>query len=73
MRGRIFGLSGVTFVAMPLGVLAAGFLIQGFGVRLALVLQAACILAAALILSRLPALHALDHAAEADEIAVRQL
>ena len=67
MRGRVFGLSGVTFIAMPLGVLGAGFLIQGFGVRTVLGLQSAAVLVAALILAVTPALRAADSQSQSED------
>ncbi len=60
MRGRVFGLSGVTFIAMPLGVLGAGFLLQTTGIRPTLGLQAGTMFIAAGVLAFLPVLRDID-------------
>jgi MFS family permease len=60
MRGRVFGLSGVTFIAMPIGVLGAGLLIQGCGLRVMLTLQSIAVFAAAIALYLIPALKQID-------------
>ena len=60
MRGRVFGLSGVTFIAMPLGVLGAGFLLQTAGIRPTLGLQAGTMFIAAGVLAFLPVLRDID-------------
>jgi MFS family permease len=64
LRGRVFGLSGVTFIAMPIGVLGAGLLIQTSGLRVALTIQSVALLAAATALSLTPTLHNLAAATE---------
>ena len=68
LRGRVFGLSGVTFAAMPLGVLGAGFLIQGLGIVDAMALQFTTVLLGAFVLWLLPALRSLDAAAEVEKV-----
>ncbi len=70
MRGRVFGLGGVTMIAMPLGMLGSGFLLQGFGIRATLTLQASLILIAAVALALIPALRAVDTTRGKDEIDV---
>ena len=63
MRGRVFGLSGVTFIAMPLGVLGTGFLLQTIGIRSTLGLQAGAMLIAVGVLVLLPSLRAIESSA----------
>ncbi len=70
MRGRVFGLSGVTFIAMPLGVLGSGFLLQSAGLRSTLMLQAVAVLALAIALSFLPVLRAIEPVTSLEEAEV---
>ncbi|MGA7671114.1 MAG: MFS transporter [Nitrolancea sp.] len=66
MRGRVFGLSGMTFVAMPLGVLGSGFLLQTAGIRPTLSLQAGAMFITVATLALLPVLRDIDSPEPAD-------
>lgn len=64
MRGRVFGtITASAFVAMPLGVLVAGYLLDLAGLRPVLLAVGACYLLTTLTLLFNPALRAMDHPA----------
>jgi MFS family permease len=57
MRGRVFGLDTTIGVAgMPLGVMIAGFLIEGIGLRGTLLIQSAAFVSLGLALLMNPAM-----------------
>ena len=58
MRGRVFGaIQAGAWVAMPLGVLAGGFLIEGIGLRETFIITGALYLATTLTMIVNPAIH----------------
>ena len=58
MRGRVLGLmTTVTWVAMPLGHLLAGYLIEWLGLRFLLIAVAAAYVAVSLSILVVPAFH----------------
>ncbi len=61
MRGRVFGtMTAGAYLAVPLGMLLAGYLIQWTSVRTTLLLQAGCYLIITLSLLINPALREMD-------------
>lgn len=61
MRARVFGLDTTIGVAgMPLGVIVAGLLIEGFGLRFALAVHGIAFVCVALFTLGNPALHNLQ-------------
>ena len=61
MRGRVFGaITAGAYVAMPLGVLVAGYALELVGLRLSLLAVAGCYLATTLTLSVNPAIRGMD-------------
>ena len=70
MRGRLFGMiTAIAWVAMPAGMLVAGFLIEAAGLRTTLVLIAASFTAVTLGIVLNPTLHTLNANAEASTAA----
>ncbi len=68
MRGRVFGtLTASAFVAMPIGVLLAGFLLERLGVRWMLVTVGCCYLLVTLTLLINPALRDMEQVSSVDE------
>ena len=65
MRGRVFGtIQAGAWVAMPLGVLMAGFLTEEFGVQPLLVALGVIYVTATVLLGLAPALREMDRAAD---------
>lgn len=61
MRGRVFGaITAGAYVAMPLGVLVAGYALELVGLRLSLLAVAACYLATTLTLAANPGIREMD-------------
>lgn len=66
-RGRVFGtITAIAWVAMPLGMLASGYLLDRLGLRPTLALIAACYLTATVSMLFSAALHEMDRTAIAD-------
>lgn len=66
MRGRVFGaITAGAFVAMPLGVLLGGFLLEGIGVRATILGVATCYLAVTLGMLVIPAFQDMNAPADA--------
>jgi MFS family permease len=66
MRGRVFGVTqAAAWIAMPLGVLLAGPLVETFGLRATLLLAFACYVAVTISARFLPSLRGLDRPAAA--------
>jgi MFS family permease len=61
MRGRVFGVTqAAAWIAMPLGVLAAGYVVDAVGLRATLLSSGAAYLAVTLASRFSPALRGLD-------------
>ena len=66
LRGRVFGaITAIAWLAMPVGVLAGGLLLELFGVRATIAGIATCFVAATLSLLFLPALRGMDRRPDA--------
>ena len=74
MRGRVFGaVTAGVFLAMPAGVLVAGYAVEWAGLRPTLLALAACYLAATLSLAFSRALRGMDAPAPTTEVATHRL
>jgi MFS family permease len=61
MRGRVFGVvTAGAFLGMPLGVLVAGYLLEGIGIQTALLVVGGCYLLVTLLQAFNPALRGMD-------------
>lgn len=73
MRGRVFATySAIAMAAQPLGMLAAGNLIEGAGFRPTVLLFAACLQALALAMLFVPAFRELERPSKPIEVDLRQ-
>ena len=65
MRGRVFGaMQAGAWMAMPLGVLMGGYLIEQFGLPMTFLATSICYLATTVIMAFNPALHDMDRRPE---------
>jgi MFS family permease len=65
LRGRVFGtISAIAWVAMPLGMLAGGFLLDRLGLRLTISMIAACYVVATVSMLFSRTLHEMDRPGE---------
>jgi MFS family permease len=61
LRGRVFGaITAIAWLAIPLGMLIGGYLLDRFGLRVVLIGMAACYLAATVSMLFIPALREMD-------------
>ncbi|MGN6672716.1 MAG: MFS transporter [Thermomicrobiales bacterium] len=61
LRGRVFGLiTAIAYMAIPLGLLVTGFLLDRIGLRATVLLTACCYLATTLSMAIIPAFRDLD-------------
>jgi MFS family permease len=61
LRGRVFGLiTAIAYMAIPLGLLVTGYLLDRIGLRATVLLTACCYLATTLSMALIPAFRALD-------------
>jgi MFS family permease len=66
-RGRVFGtITAIAWMAMPLGMLAGGYLLDRLGLRPTLAIVAACYLTATVSMLFSATLHEMDRTAIAD-------